>query len=836
MPMGKAIRISFFKILVLFLALNLTHSPQSFGQVPLVDLQSFEISFTSGESSRERSGVRLSMQEAKRMSGLEIDDGQPFRFTSAPENQEGFFYIDTQGGESLGRYYHTTGTNVLSQLPIRNGTPYNISGVSIAFDFVYLSVVSQSGISYQLSYRVNKGEWISPSGGFFTSEFLQSENREWSSFSMQIMLDQLYLLPNDQLEIRWTASGAGDNSEFIPVALQKIELFTEQAESKDIHSGSLIISEVMPAFETGSGSLEYVELYNSTENPINLKGLVLQSVENRVVIQNNIIVKPYMPVVLAAHSRTNDSFDSITDYRYTHPLLEENSGQLTLSFDGIDVARALFESSEPGTSVQLNSLEYAFDGYSSLSQFSPAKDEWNSLLTGSPGWIDAERLLYSKTIQNSGWYLLEPPGQFSETLNRDLKSALTTVRHVTASPENSELSPPYVYYHPTDTAPIRLYATGSSEGGTGSDARNSDQASILNDSPLVSINVSQRSMISDIVNQDGEQAYPAFLTWNDSTQRFELVWQEGDTMVPWNSYLATGEAEVTQTEPEIESESDSPWTGITRSIGLSLVSETDSNSESFEYDRSLIGFWDSPSQNGGADYSLPKLWSPISQTTREVRDPMLFLKSANVFYSASSYLNFPFTPDDLIQVHVGLKLPASVDGARFLWDSIDTLPEQWEIEFVDAELGERVNMREENSYSFFERSEQVRQGIDDPNRSFQPVEAGDYSRFYIRISSTGDLEMFETESETPESIELKQNYPNPFNPTTTIGFYLPKITDVRIGVYNVVGQQVGQLIDERLGAGDHSVTWTAQDMPSGVYIVQMEAMNTVQTRKITLIK
>jgi hypothetical protein len=183
-----------------------------------------------------------------------------------------------------------------------------------------------------------------------------------------------------------------------------------------------------------------------------------------------------------------------------------------------------------------------------------------------------------------------------------------------------------------------------------------------------------------------------------------------------------------------------------------------------------------------------------------------------------------------------LKLPASVDGARFLWDSIDTLPEQWEIEFVDAELGERVNMREENSYSFFERSEQVRQGIDDPNRSFQPVEAGDYSRFYIRISSTGDLEMFETESETPESIELKQNYPNPFNPTTTIGFYLPKITDVRIGVYNVVGQQVGQLVDERLGAGDHSVTWNALDMPSGVYIVQMEAMNTVQTRKITLIK
>ena len=145
-------------------------------------------------------------------------------------------------------------------------------------------------------------------------------------------------------------------------------------------------------------------------------------------------------------------------------------------------------------------------------------------------------------------------------------------------------------------------------------------------------------------------------------------------------------------------------------------------------------------------------------------------------------------------------------------------------------------MRHENSYAFSERSDVVRKGINDPARSFQQVEPEDYNRFYIRISSTGDLEMFENETESPESIELKQNYPNPFNPTTTIGFYLPIATDVRIGVYNVVGQQVGQLVDDRLSAGNHTVSWNALDMPSGVYIVQLEAMNSVQTRKITLIK
>lgn len=193
-------------------------------------------------------------------------------------------------------------------------------------------------------------------------------------------------------------------------------------------------------------------------------------------------------------------------------------------------------------------------------------------------------------------------------------------------------------------------------------------------------------------------------------------------------------------------------------------------------------------------------------------------------------------PEDLIQVSVGLKLPASINSARFEWDSIETLPDRWEIELVDSELGESVNMREETSYSFFERSGYVRDGMDESGLSFQSVESGDYNRFYIRVSSTGNLGEFESESETPESIELKQNYPNPFNPTTTVGFYLPATTDVRIGVYNVVGQRVGQLVDERMGAGDHTVIWNAVDMPSGVYFIQMEAMNTVLTRKITLIK
>lgn len=830
-PMGKVLRIQLLKILVLCLALSCLNTFKSLGQVPLVDLRSFEISFTPGESSREKNGVYLSLQEAKRMSGLSTDDIQLSKYTSEIDRQTGFFYAETPGGESLGRYYHSDDNHVLMQIPVRNGTTANISGLSVAFDFVYLPVQNRSDLSFQLSYRVNEGEWISPSGGFFTSELLRPEGQEWSTFSMQIYLDRLYLLPNDELEIRWTANGADDETDFIPVALQKIEMFATEASRKDIHSGALIISELMTSFDTGSGTLEYVEIYNSTESSINLKGLILESGTNRAVVQQNIIAEPYSPIVLAGYDRENNLLESLADYRYSEQLLGDDSGRLTLIMNGKDIARALFESGERGTSVQMNHLENAFDGYSSLSHFEPAAQDWKSYLTGTPGHIEPERKLYSKTIDSAGWYVLEPPGSLSEMTSREFVSNLTPLRSIRSTSGDDERLSPYVYYHSDNTGSLRLYSSGiapSKKPGT--------ESSIQRRRYLTSIDVKRASSIGEIVNLDGHQAYPAFLTWNASKQAFETVWQEDNRVDSWSSYLVTGDVNAKQIDRSDRVNSKSTWSGLTRMIGLSLISAIDSETQIVTYDHSMIGFWQPVTSSGdGANFDLPKLWAPLSESATEVRSPMVYLKSEDAGLPAS-YLNFPHSPEDNIIVSVGLKMPATVDRAQFRWDFVDTLPEHWDIEFVDAEIGKSINMKKESSYSFYERSGIVRDGISDSDLSFRQIKPDDYSRFFVRISPTGNLGVFESEAESPESIELKQNYPNPFNPTTTIGFYLPVATDVRIGIYNVVGQQVGLLADDRLSAGDHSISWNALDMPSGVYIVQLEAMNTVQTRKITLIK
>lgn len=91
-------------------------------------------------------------------------------------------------------------------------------------------------------------------------------------------------------------------------------------------------------------------------------------------------------------------------------------------------------------------------------------------------------------------------------------------------------------------------------------------------------------------------------------------------------------------------------------------------------------------------------------------------------------------------------------------------------------------------------------------------------------------------SEIPGKIELQQNYPNPFNPSTTISFGLPAASPVKLAVYNMLGQQVQQLVEGQMSAGWHTVDFNATSLSSGVYIYRIEAKNVVQTRIMTLVK
>jgi len=80
-----------------------------------------------------------------------------------------------------------------------------------------------------------------------------------------------------------------------------------------------------------------------------------------------------------------------------------------------------------------------------------------------------------------------------------------------------------------------------------------------------------------------------------------------------------------------------------------------------------------------------------------------------------------------------------------------------------------------------------------------------------------------TKSETPLNYELRQNYPNPFNPSTKISYSLPESANVKIEIYNVLGQKVAVLVDRVEVAGNHSVPWDANNISGGIYFYRIIA-------------
>jgi len=91
-------------------------------------------------------------------------------------------------------------------------------------------------------------------------------------------------------------------------------------------------------------------------------------------------------------------------------------------------------------------------------------------------------------------------------------------------------------------------------------------------------------------------------------------------------------------------------------------------------------------------------------------------------------------------------------------------------------------------------------------------------------------------SAIPGSFSLSQNYPNPFNPVTQISFSLPEGSEVRLSVYNIAGQQVAELVNEKLDAGSYRVSWDAKSFASGIYFYRIEVGDYHMTKKMVFLK
>jgi hypothetical protein len=88
----------------------------------------------------------------------------------------------------------------------------------------------------------------------------------------------------------------------------------------------------------------------------------------------------------------------------------------------------------------------------------------------------------------------------------------------------------------------------------------------------------------------------------------------------------------------------------------------------------------------------------------------------------------------------------------------------------------------------------------------------------------------------PVKYMLAQNYPNPFNPTTTIEFSIPESGNVKLQVYNSIGEEVATLVNDYKEAGTYQVDFNSKNLTSGIYLYKIQAGNFSSIKKMILLK
>jgi len=119
------------------------------------------------------------------------------------------------------------------------------------------------------------------------------------------------------------------------------------------------------------------------------------------------------------------------------------------------------------------------------------------------------------------------------------------------------------------------------------------------------------------------------------------------------------------------------------------------------------------------------------------------------------------------------------------------------------------------------------------------VLSGNYQYRLKQIDYDGSFEysnIIEVEVRIPSEFFLSQNYPNPFNPSTQIKYSIKKAGLVQLRVYDILGKEIATLVNTNKEAGNYSIEFNANQLPSGIYIYRMQSGSFVSSKKMILLK
>lgn len=122
-----------------------------------------------------------------------------------------------------------------------------------------------------------------------------------------------------------------------------------------------------------------------------------------------------------------------------------------------------------------------------------------------------------------------------------------------------------------------------------------------------------------------------------------------------------------------------------------------------------------------------------------------------------------------------------------------------------------------------------------PGLSLEVIYADSSVRLAVIGVPTG-LADKKDEDNIPKHFSLSQNYPNPFNPSTTIQFAVPKASNVKVQLFDILGRRVATLVDQKYEPGTYKISVDAGDLPSGLYVYRLQTDGFAKTRKMVLFK
>jgi len=103
----------------------------------------------------------------------------------------------------------------------------------------------------------------------------------------------------------------------------------------------------------------------------------------------------------------------------------------------------------------------------------------------------------------------------------------------------------------------------------------------------------------------------------------------------------------------------------------------------------------------------------------------------------------------------------------------------------------------------------------------------------VQLQNTTDIKLNST---VVSEYSLSQNFPNPFNPKTVISYELPVTGNALLKVFDVLGNEVAELVNEKQNAGSYSVEFDGSNFSSGVYFYKLTAGEFVETKRMILLK